>query len=219
MTTLSNLSRYGARPVVTAKASAVPGPQPRKGPPSTTGGSSDRPCEARRSGSKATGKTKDNALNIMHWNAEGVNSKRAIMKPSIVCKLFECKSDYEAEHLLDKDRTWFLLLSNGSNTCIRIWTLGMTACDKPSTAQQNAQKFKSVFDNSATVMKELLEIKGKSADVDEANKSKEQSSDESQQDASIASTAGDKSTDGLSEKLEDLKVSGTESKEEPPAEK
>ncbi|RUS73113.1 hypothetical protein EGW08_019135 [Elysia chlorotica] len=77
MTTLSKLSRYGARPVVTAKAGAVPGPQPRKGPPSTTGGSSDRPCEARRSGSKATGKTKDNALNIMHWNAEGVNSKRA----------------------------------------------------------------------------------------------------------------------------------------------
>ncbi|RUS69069.1 hypothetical protein EGW08_023172, partial [Elysia chlorotica] len=72
---------------------------------------------------------------------------------------------------------------------------------------ENAQKFKSVFDNSATVMKELLEIKGKSVDVDEANKSKEQSSDESQQDASIASTAGDKSTDSLSEKLEDLKVS------------
>ncbi|RUS80216.1 hypothetical protein EGW08_012012 [Elysia chlorotica] len=95
MTTLSDLSRYGARSVVTAKAGAVPGPQPRKGPPSTTGGSSDRPCEARRSGSKATFKTKDNALNIMHWNAEGVNSKRAIYAPTTDYSDAEVEQFYE----------------------------------------------------------------------------------------------------------------------------
>ncbi|KAK3781724.1 hypothetical protein RRG08_043631 [Elysia crispata] len=85
---------------------------------------------------------------------------------------------------------------------------------------ENAQKFKAVFEESAQVMKKLLENKGNSGSqkVDEADKTKDQSTDESKEAASISSNE-DKTTDGLSEKLEDLKVSNTDSKEEPAAEK
>ena len=76
-TAIDKFFRCGARPVVTAKAGAVPGPLPRRGPPSATGGPSHRPCGVRGSGSRATGQTKTdkNPLTIMHWNAEGIKTR------------------------------------------------------------------------------------------------------------------------------------------------
>ena len=66
------LNRYGARPVTDTQAGAVPGPLPRKGPTPATGCPSHLPRGARRQENRATGQV----LKIMHWNAEGVNSKK-----------------------------------------------------------------------------------------------------------------------------------------------
>ncbi|GFS21187.1 Ran-specific GTPase-activating protein 1 [Elysia marginata] len=75
---------------------------------------------------------------------------------------------------------------------------------------ENAQKFKSVFEESKQVMEKLIQGKDnrclKNGEVDK-------SSEETKETASISSKE-DKSTDGLSDKLEDLKVSETEAKEE-----
>src|SRR5579871_3130516 len=64
--------RCGARPMTDTQASAATGPMSRKGPTPTTGGPSQLPRGARRQENRATGQNK---LKIMHWNAEGVNSK------------------------------------------------------------------------------------------------------------------------------------------------
>src|SRR5579871_3807229 len=64
--------RCGARPMTDTQASAATGPMSRKGPTPTTGGPSQLPRGARRQENRATGQNK---LKIMHWNADGVNSK------------------------------------------------------------------------------------------------------------------------------------------------
>ena len=69
--------RDGALPVETRQAGGVPGPQPRRGPPSTTmQGGHPSPSSARRrkEGSKcSTSGAKDKQpLHILQWNAEGI---------------------------------------------------------------------------------------------------------------------------------------------------
>lgn len=82
----------------------------------------------------------------------------------------------------------------------------------------NAQKFKSVFEESGEVMKKLLQESEKNASLNgEAEKSKEESLQNTKE--TSISSKDDKATDGLSEKLGDLKVTGTDSKENTAAEK
>ena len=71
--------RYGAKPVKTHRAGQVPGPT-RRGPPTATGG--PRPpirwTRDRGSREKATGPSpiRPRRLNVMQWNAEGVQQKK-----------------------------------------------------------------------------------------------------------------------------------------------
>ena len=76
-------NRYGARPVRTHQASAVPGSLPRKSPANATGGTLVSSCGVRGRTRKATGRKNINSkqkeqpvINIMHCNAEGVSNKR-----------------------------------------------------------------------------------------------------------------------------------------------
>ena len=77
---VSALFRYGTNPVMTHQAGVAPGPIPQKGPPHATGGPFRLPCGARRHKSNITDQqilpTNETTLTIMHWNAEGVNSKK-----------------------------------------------------------------------------------------------------------------------------------------------
>ncbi|GFN84800.1 ran binding protein 1 [Plakobranchus ocellatus] len=84
---------------------------------------------------------------------------------------------------------------------------------------ENAQKFKSVFEESAKEMKKLLEAKQSNGkDFDKSDVSKEETTENKE--ASSISSEKDKQTDEkenketevLTEKLEDLKVSGEDSK-------
>ena len=77
--------RDGALPVETRQAGGVPGPQPRRGPPSTTmQGGHPSPSSARRrkEGSKcSTSGAKDKQpLHILQWNAEGIFHKKTPLK-------------------------------------------------------------------------------------------------------------------------------------------
>ena len=81
-------SSYGARPVKFLQAGAVPGLPASKGPTQATGGPSQPSWGAGGWERNATGqptttknpkedtKSKVQPLKIMHWNAEGVNSKK-----------------------------------------------------------------------------------------------------------------------------------------------
>lgn len=71
-----SINSYGACPVTDIQAGTAPGPIPRKGPTKTTGSPSQLPRGARRQENRATGQTNQRPIKIMHWNAEGVNSKR-----------------------------------------------------------------------------------------------------------------------------------------------
>ena len=85
-------------PVETRQAGGVPGPQPRRGPPSTTmqgGHLSPSSARRRKEGSKcSTSGAKDKQpLHILQWNAEGIFHKKTPLKArlenekiGIVCK-------------------------------------------------------------------------------------------------------------------------------------
>lgn len=83
------LKRHGTRPVMDAQAGTVPAPIPRRDPTAATGCPSHLPCGARRRENRATGQV----LKIMHWNADGVYSKRDGYKKQL-----------ELEEILDKEK-------------------------------------------------------------------------------------------------------------------
>ena len=69
---------YGARPVKTRQAGAVPDSVPHQSPPSATGGPSRLSSGARGRRGKATGrKPQKKLLNVMNWNAEDAFSYKA----------------------------------------------------------------------------------------------------------------------------------------------
>ena len=80
----NSVSRDGALPVESRRASRVPGPVPQRGPPHATGGHPVpmRGARFRRRRANATGRrTSDpgetpRPLNILQWNAEGVYNKK-----------------------------------------------------------------------------------------------------------------------------------------------
>ena len=76
-------NRYGARPVRTHQAGAVPWSLPRRSPTNATRGTLVSSCGVRGRARKATGRKNIDSkqkeqpvINIMHWNAEGVPNKR-----------------------------------------------------------------------------------------------------------------------------------------------
>ncbi|VDI67555.1 Hypothetical predicted protein [Mytilus galloprovincialis] len=83
MTLEITTNRYGARPVRTHQAGAVPGSLSRRNPSNATGGTFVSSCGVRGRTRRATGrkntkpKLKEQpVINIMHWNAEGASYKR-----------------------------------------------------------------------------------------------------------------------------------------------
>ncbi|VDI60877.1 Hypothetical predicted protein [Mytilus galloprovincialis] len=83
MTLEITTNRYGARPVRTHQAGAVPGSLSRRNPSNATGGTFVSSCGVRGRTRRATGrkntkpKLKEQpVINIMHWNAEGASNKR-----------------------------------------------------------------------------------------------------------------------------------------------
>ena len=91
--------RYGASPVESRQAKEIPGSQPRRSPPPTTGGTSasTRGARSRDQRKKSTGQQqpKDSkeytkkTLQMMQWNAEGVFNK----KLTLTGKLHDLKID------------------------------------------------------------------------------------------------------------------------------
>ena len=73
------LVENGARPLRSLQGGAVPGSEPKRSPPSATGGPSQLPCCTRERRRRATGHTKarkDKPFSIMHWNVENVMNKK-----------------------------------------------------------------------------------------------------------------------------------------------
>ena len=90
--------RDGALPVETRQAGGVPGPQPRRGPPSTTmQGGHPSPLSARRrkEGSKCStsGAIDKQPLHILQWNAEGIFHKKTPLKATLEKISIACIQD------------------------------------------------------------------------------------------------------------------------------
>ena len=66
---------YGARPVV-HQAGTAPGPQPQRGPPSATGGKSQRSGGENIETINEIDTSADKLLTIVQWNAEGLRRKK-----------------------------------------------------------------------------------------------------------------------------------------------
>ncbi len=83
MTLETMIKRFGARPVRTHQAGAVPGSKPRRSPTNATEGTLVLSCGVRGQTRRATDHRKINPkkkeqplINIVQWNAEGVSNKR-----------------------------------------------------------------------------------------------------------------------------------------------
>ncbi|CAC5403317.1 unnamed protein product [Mytilus coruscus] len=83
MTLEITTNRYGARPVMTHQAGAVPGFLSRRSPSNATRRTFVSSCGVRGRTRRATGRKntkpklkEQSVINIMHWNAEGVSNKR-----------------------------------------------------------------------------------------------------------------------------------------------
>ena len=72
-----NVSCNGVLPVRICQAGRAPGPLPRRGPPSVTGGHHTSICGVGYLGQQAnTTDHKTKPVNILQWNAEGISTKK-----------------------------------------------------------------------------------------------------------------------------------------------
>ncbi|KAK3792968.1 hypothetical protein RRG08_060661 [Elysia crispata] len=72
-----NISCNGVLPVRICQAGRAPGPLPRRGPPSATGGHRTSICGVGYLGQRAnTADHKTKPVNILQWNAEGISTKK-----------------------------------------------------------------------------------------------------------------------------------------------
>jgi hypothetical protein len=98
MTLEITTNRYGARPVRTHQASAVPGSLPRKSPANATGGTLVSSCGVRGRTRKATGRKNINSKLSIGCDSKCHNGCKCVVLWSVrVCQLRPSTSDFNTQ--------------------------------------------------------------------------------------------------------------------------